>query len=193
MFVRIFALWLIGTLLFIVAWTASYVVLPEGALRDAVISPELVSESPDAWATFGQLILVNLVLGMGSILFGNHFRIGTVPLGYVAPLFWAALYGIFLGTNSFGVSAGGKIAPTVAVLWTRSGALEITSYLVVAAATYRLVVWQKPSLFARTSEKIRRIRDIPLDRTEIALLVLGFVLLGIANWREAVDILGTLV
>jgi hypothetical protein len=192
-FVRVVTLWLVGVVLFVGAWIASYYLLPERALSGVVVSPGLVTESPDAWSTFAQLIVVNLVLGMGSIIFGNHFRIGRVPIGYVSPLFWAALYGVFLGTNSFDVSAGGKIAPTFAVVWTRSGVLEITAYLMLAAATVRLVVWQKPSLLARTSEKVRRVRDVPLNRWEIVLAIFAFVLLGIANWQEAADIVGTLV
>jgi hypothetical protein len=192
-FVRVVTLWLVGAVLFVGAWVASYYLLPERALSGVVVSPGLVTESPDAWATFVQLVVVNLVLGMGSIIFGNHFRIGRVPIGYVSPLFWAVLYGMFLGTNSFDVSAGGKVAPTLAVVWTRSGVLEITAYLILAAATVGLIVWQKPSLLARTSEKVRRFRDVPLDRWEVGLAIFAFVLLGIANWQEAVDIVGTLV
>jgi hypothetical protein len=192
-FVRVVTLWLVGAVLFVGAWIASYYLLPEQALSGVAVSPGLVTESPDAWATFAQLVVVNLILGMGSIIFGNHFRIGKVPLGYVAPLFWAVLYGLFLGTNSFDVSAGGKIPPTLAVVWTRSGVLEITAYLILAAATVGLVVWQKPTLLARTSEKVRRVRDVPLNRWEIVLAIFAFVLLGIANWQEAVDIVGTLV
>jgi hypothetical protein len=192
-FVRVVTLWLVGTVLFVGTWIASYYLLPERALNGVVVSPGLVTESPDAWAIFVQLVVVNLVLGMGSIIFGNHFRIGRVPIGYIPPLFWAALYGAFLGTNSFDVSAGGKIAPTLAVVWTRSGVLEITAYLILAAATVGLVVWQKSSLLARTSEKVRRVRDVPLNRWEVVLAIFAFVLLGIANWQEAADIVGTLV
>lgn len=149
--------------LFLGTWIANYYLLPERALSGVVVSPGMVAESPDMWATFAQLIAVNLVIGMGSIIFWNHFRIGRVPAGYV-PLFWAVLYGVLLGTNSFDVSAGGKIAPTLAVVWTRSGVFEVTANLVLAAATVGLVVWQKLSLLARTSKKVRRVRDVPLNR-----------------------------
>jgi hypothetical protein len=192
-FVRVVSLWLVGAVLFAVAWITSYYLLPERALSGVVGSPGMVAASPDAWATFAQLIVVNLVIGMGGIIFGNHFRIGSVPVGYVPPLFWAGLYGVFLGTNSFDVSAGGKIAPTLAVVWTRSGVFEITAYLILAAATVGLVVWQKSSVLARTSEKVRRVRDVPLNRWEIVLAMFAFVLLGVANWQEAADIVGTLV
>lgn len=191
--VRVAALWLLGAVLFAGAWVGSYLLLPEGVFRGTTLSVGFIQESPDAWATFAQLIVVNLVLGLGAIVFANHFRISGIPLGYVVPLFYALLYGLFLGTNSFDVSAGGKLAPSLAVLWTRSGALEISAYLLIAAATAGLVVWQKSSLFARTSEKVRAVRDVPLTRVELALAVLALVLLVVANWQEAGDIVGTLL
>jgi hypothetical protein len=191
--VRVASLWLLGAVLFTVAWVGSYLFLPEGMLRGIGFSADLVAESPDAWATFAQIIVLNLLFGIGAIVFANHFRISGIPEGYAVALFYAGLYGLFLGTNSFDVSAGAKIAPALSVLWTRSGALEITSYLVVAAATAGLTVWRKESLFARTSEKVRRVRDVPLGRLEWALLTLGVVLLGVANWQEAADVVGVLL
>ena len=75
-------------------------------------------------------------------------------------------------------------------------ALKLMTYdlsgAVVAAATAGLTVWRKESLFARTSEKVRRVRDVPLGRLEWALLALGVVLLVVAPaFAARVTTLGT--
>jgi len=65
------------------------------------------------------------------------------PLGYRTVTLIAAVFGVTLGTNSFTLSLGGKLLPTVAVFGS-SGLYEIAAYVLattasISIAKYRLI------------------------------------------------------
>jgi len=61
--VRVVVLWLICALLFALAWTASYHLLPEGVLRGKLLASHLPVETSQVTTTFLRILAVNLLLG----------------------------------------------------------------------------------------------------------------------------------
>ena len=187
--VRLAALWLICALLFIVAWTASYYLLPEGVLRGKLPGQRTPVETSHVITTFLRIFAVNLLAGCGLVALANLFRAGDTALGYFYPMYSSVLYGVLLGTNSFGLPAPARFAPSLTTVLSRSGAFEITAYIGIAAATRGLVIWRQRSwLDWRSGEQVGSWREWRLDRAEIAVVVGAILLLAAANYREAVQI-----
>jgi len=129
------------------AWVVSYLLLPEGFLRgrsaaQALAGGDLAGGS--VWLEWLRLLAINLGVVSVSIIAPNLFRTASdYPLGYVSTTLIAAVFGVTLGTDSFAVSLGGKLLPTLAILGS-SGLYEIAAYVLLATTTvsiarYRLV------------------------------------------------------
>jgi hypothetical protein len=185
--VRLVVLWLICALLFTAAWTASYYLLPEGILRGKLAGQYIPVETPYVITTFLRILGVNLLVGCGLVTLANLFRVGNVSLGYQIVTFHAVLYGILLGTNSFGIPAPARFAPSLTTVLNRSGAFEITAYIAIAAATRRLTIWRQRSWLDWHSEQVGSWRAWQLNRAEIAVIFGAVLLLTAANYREAVQ------
>jgi len=70
-------------------------------------------------AFFG-IFLFNLIVGCGFIVATNFISAKSISLGYVYPLVQASLFGIFLGTDSFAISHGGRLFPSLMLVhWRR--------------------------------------------------------------------------
>lgn len=186
--IRLAALWAICALVFTVAWTASYYLLPEGVLRGRLPGMHIPIETPEVMTTFLRIFLVNLVTGCGIVAFGNLFRVGDTPLGYVVPLIHSALYAALLGTNSFGYPAPTRFAPSLTTVLARSGAFEITAYVAIAAATTGLAILRQRSWLDTHGEQVGSWRKWRLSRAEAAVVVGAILLLAAANYREAVQL-----
>ena len=186
--VRLAALWLICAVLFTIAWTTSYHLLPEGVLRGRLLGARMPIETPEVMTTFLRIFMVNLLAGCGIVTLGNLFRVGDTPLGYSVPLVHSVVYGVLLGTNSFGMPAAGPLAPSLTTLLGRSGAFEITAYIAIAAATTGLAIWRQRSVLDRHSEQVGSWRRWRLSRLEMAVVIGAVVLLAAANYREASQI-----
>jgi len=185
---RLAALWLICALLFTIAWTTSYYLLPEGILRGKLLGGRLPVETPQVITTFVRIFMVNLLAGGGLVTLGNLFQVGNVPLGYPIVMVHSVLYAVLLGTNSFGIPAPARFAPSLATVLERSGAFEITAYIAIAAATRGLVIWRQRSWLDWRGEQVGSWRQWRLNRAEVVLVVGALLLLAAANYREAVQI-----
>ena len=108
---RFVKLWATGILLFYAAWFAGYFLVPEGFLREIFSRPRLPLEGGGAAAVGGRIILFNGVVASGLIVVANLFRIKEFPLGYLPVLFHWSLFGVFLGSDSFAYSQGGRLFP----------------------------------------------------------------------------------
>jgi len=186
--VRLAALWLICALLFTIAWTTSYYLLPEGVLRGKLLGARLPVETSQVMSTFVRIFVVNLLAGCGIVTLGNLFRVGDTPLGYSIVMVHSVLYALLLGTNSFGIPAPARFAPSLRTVLTRSGAFEITAYIAIAAATRGLAIWRQRSWLDWHSERVGLWRKWRLNRAEVVLVIGAFLLLAAANYREAVQI-----
>lgn len=186
--VRFAALWVLCALIFVVAWTASYYLLPEGVLRGKLLGQGMPIETPQVITTFLRIFAINMLAGCGLVTLANLFRVGDTPLGYFPVMYHSVLYGVLLGTNSFGIPAPARFAPSLTTVLSRSGAFEITAYIAIAAATRGLVIWRQRSFLDwRSGEQVGSWQHWHLTWAEIAMIVGAILLLAAANYREAVQ------
>lgn len=184
-FVRAGTAWAIGVGILVVSWVAAYRWLPEGAVGFSLAShlPLTALRGHDdltagifAW----NLGVGGLALGVSSL-----FRIGRVPLAYVAPWAWFALYGLALGTNSFAITTPGmKIAPQLDIAWSHVGLRELSAYLLGGAALADRHLWSQRSFLDWRVQRVRRWAELRFSRIEAGLLVGAVVLLA---WSAAVE------
>ena len=179
----------VAALLWLVSWILSYLFVGEGALT-AVMSARLPDDlfRPDASLAM-TIFRWNLVFGVGAIVAGSFFAIGRLSLGYFAPWWWALGYGIALGTNSFVVTVPGKVAPRLDILWQHIGAREILAYLLVAAALANIHLWRPHRWYDLKLSRVRRIADIRLRGTELAIIAAALALLA---WTASVEAAGVI-
>ena len=186
--VRVVVLWLICALLFALAWTASYSLLPEGVLRGKLLASRLPVETSQVTTTFSRILSINLFVSCSLVVVGNLFRVGETPLGYLIVMGHSVMYGILLGTNSFAIPAPGRFAPSLSTVLGHSGAFEITAYIAIAAATQGLVIWRQRSWLDWHSERVGSWRRWRLNRLELIVVIGALLLLTGANYREASQI-----
>jgi len=104
-------------------------------LKDIFTGGTFIPSESDFASTIFPIILYNIVLASGFIIAANLFRVKWFPLGYFPVLFHWFLFGLFLGSNSFGVSKGEKLAPSLFHLFQSTGFMEITAYTLVATGS----------------------------------------------------------
>src|SRR5438552_6862079 len=179
----------IALVLWLGAWTLSYLLIGEGALREV-----LSSRVPEGVFTAGPSLAVtifqwNLVFGVGAIVVGSLVAIGPISLGYLAPWWWALGYGVALGTNSFVLTVPGKLAPRLDILWQHIGAREILAYILVSAALANIHLFRPRRWRDMNLRRVRALSDIRLGVTEIALVASAVVLLF---WTANVEAAGVI-
>ncbi|MFB6130825.1 MAG: hypothetical protein ABEJ28_08405 [Salinigranum sp.] len=184
--VRFVSLWSILFALFLVTWSVSYAVLPEGLLLSTNSARTPGGYAGSVPAEFLTIFAINLA-GCVVIAAANTLRSIRTPAGYVVVASVWLQGAVTWGTNSLAIEAG-RLAPSVSVLVGRSGLYELTAYVAVAVATRELVVWHQRSGPRWREEFERRYspREWHLSRGEWAVLLAGILLLAAANLREAV-------
>ncbi|GEM_PF-911031 len=188
--VRFASLLLVGFLLFMIAWSVGYTILPEGSLRAGanahMARSSLDSASQTVLAEWLKILQANSIPILLIIFSSLLLRINGVPLGYAVALYNLILYGLFVGTNSFAIPYAERLPPSFAIL-ERSGPYEMTALLLLAAATGAWSFFQVKQLFRTVPERV-----IPAPKfhlSDFAVLLLGIGLMMAANWREAVMIM----
>jgi len=186
--VRFVSLWLVVAAVFAVAWVGSYHLLPRGLLRggNPVASAEYAGSVPAEFLTlFGWNVGVSLVA-----VAANTFRSVNTPLGYVVQVVQAPRYGAVWGTGSLAMGTGARVAPSLSVLVERSGPMEITAVVAIVVATRGVMLWHQESgpRWRVPFERVRSPRDWSLTRREWLVLAGGYLLLAVANYREALAI-----
>lgn len=188
--VRFFTLWSLCVVLFLAAWTVSYLYLPEGLLR-RVGGPGPLSRTADTVGReFGSIFAWNFGFAV-LVVAANTFRSVRTPMGYLVVLVMWLQGAVIWGTNSLVIQTG-RLAPSLSVIVGRSGFYELTAFVAIAVATRGVMVWQQES-GPRWREEFDRVRgptDWSLTRGEAVVLLAGFALLAFANYREAVMIVG---
>jgi len=156
--VRFPALLLADAVVLGAAWMLGYLLLPEGFLAGrtgaAVLSGgDRACESVVLEAI--RLLAINLVAVVFAIIAPNLVRQGGYPLGYGTLATITAVFGVTIGTNSFAVSLGGKIPPSLEVFGS-SGLYEIAAYALAAASTVSIVRWR---VVGSKAERVRPVTD----------------------------------
>jgi hypothetical protein len=187
-FVRFVSLWVVVAIAFTVAWIGSYYFLPQGLLRGG--NPLAPAEyAGSVTAEFLTLFAWNVGISVIAIA-ANTFRSVNTPLGYVLQVIQAPRYGAIWGTGSLAVGTGARITPSVSVLVERSGPIELTAIVAIVVATRGVMIWHQESgpRWKESFDRVRSPRDWSLTRREWALLAGGYLLLAVANYREALAI-----
>jgi hypothetical protein len=142
--VRFPALLLADAVVFLVAWTLAYLLLPEGLLTGRTGAAVLAGGDLAGGSVVleaARLLAINLAVVECAIVAPNLIRQGGWPLGYSSLAVVTAVFGVTIGTNSFAVSLGGKIPPSLEVFGS-SGLYEIAAYALAAASTVSIVRWE---------------------------------------------------
>ncbi len=177
---------LIGTLIFFGVWAASWAWLPEGS---SVIFPLPTIITCEGSAVNAVRIFIwNIVLTGGLVAVSSLFAVGRFPYGYVVPWLTFAIYGAMLGANSFYWCGGlpEPVAPSISVLWTRTGYREIAGYLLIAAALANQSLWRQPRFFGLQVERVRSLKALKLDLGARFGLCLAVLLVG---WGAVVEVM----
>ena len=191
--VRFLALLVLVAALFLLAWTFSYLFLPEAILRGRTSAAILAGETAASsfYMEWLRIVIINLSVCLLTVIAPNLLRGDTgLPFGYYTVCVQAIMYAVTLGTNSFSLPLpDGPIAPTFAVL-ARSGPYEISAYILAATATASISRWTLRGRWPRqTVEHWEPDRGHRMSRVEWAGLVLAGVLLVTANAWEAFQII----
>lgn len=184
-YVRSLSLVGLSIALFVLTWTLSYYLLPEGILRGRSGAAMLAGE--EAAASFAleflRIVAINLAM-MGMVIFANRLlRVYGYPLGYLLPLIWSMSYAVTLGTNSFSIPLPEPMAPSFQVLG-RSGLYEIAAYGLAATATYGISANRFRRLIPPDSEPIEPMPELAKNVDWLGL-GLGVALLIGSNAYEA--------
>lgn len=191
--VRFLVLWVGVATVFVVAWIIGFTWLPEGILRGVFPGSRLAGGAA-VESTFVRewvrIVAVNLataglMTGLASLM---ETETGF-PLGYLVPLWNAALYGALLGTNSFAIPIPqGRMAPSFDVFG-RSGVYEITAYVLLAASLRGLARYRIIGRWWSFRQQVVRIKPLGLGRQERVGVVLALALLLAASAREALQVM----
>ncbi|MGM0605966.1 MAG: hypothetical protein ACQETB_09915 [Halobacteriota archaeon] len=187
-YVRFVSLWAIVATVFTLAWIGSYHSLPQGLLR---------SGNPVASAEYSGsvirefLILFGWNVGVSVIaIAANTFRSVNTPLGYVLQVIQAPRYATVWGTGSLAIGAGERIVPSIAVIVERNGPMELTAFVAIAVATRGVMIWHQTEgpRWKEPFDRVQSPREWTITRREWTMLVGGYLLLAVANAREALAI-----
>jgi len=182
--VRFPALLLADAVVLGAAWMLGYLLLPEGFLAGrtgaAVLSGgDRACESVVLEAI--RLLAINLVAVVFAIIAPNLVRQGGYPLGYGTLATITAVFGVTIGTNSFAVSLGGKIPPSLEVFGS-SGLYEIAAYALAAASTVSIVRWR---VVGSKAERVRPVTDRRAIGQRNVGVAVALIILVLARMVEA--------
>lgn len=181
--IRVISLWLIGLAVLFTTWTLSYTSLPEGSARGTVIVSYIPLKAAEVNSTFIRIFLYNLLVAGCSLIIANLIKVRGYPLGYLVLFYHWALYGVFLGTNSFMVPNATRLFPSLETLFYGSGIYEITSYTLIAAATYAVGI--SIESLGSSKKESRLLSNFKLSKVEFTVIILAVLLLAVANYLEA--------
>lgn len=172
--------------LWLVAWTVSYHWLPDGALSLNLALAAAAPIDPDRGASglAATIFSWNLLLGVGVVVLCSLFAVGRLSFGYLAPWWWSIAYGVALGTNSFVIAGGERLAPNPEVLFTHVGLRELLAYVLVAAALANAHQWRHVRWSDVRLARVRHWGELRLRRSEAACLATAVALLA---WTASVE------
>lgn len=186
-FVRAGSLWILCFTFLTIVWFVSYYFLPYGILKGVIPSANLPLGNTFL-STFLTIFLFNLIAACGFTVAANLLSVKSVPLGILYPMVQTCLFGIFLGTDSFGISHGGRLFPSISIV-TGAGFYELTAYVLVASATAKFTLLNQTGWLSGNLERVKTRHDLKLTRADVLALILGVILLLVAAIIESKGIL----
>jgi len=189
---RVILLYGLHAILFNIFFVFAYYVLPEGLMRSGpqMASAEVVAGQSSFWSRFGMTLFFNMGVVILIIVLCNFNRIKGIPVGYLVPVSLAITGGLVVGTNSFladDLDRYSSVREAMALGQTIGG-LETLGFILVVAATVPLGVYHYRSWWRWSGqwkpEKVMKLRDIRLSRSEAICLAAGMLLLVVAAYRE---------
>jgi len=186
LFKRFVWMWVLSFSVFFLAWVASYLVLPQGILRGKLPSTWLFGEDVDVFSTFLRIFLFNFLIGGIVFTLCNLFRVGNVPLGYVAIWLQILIFGVFKGTNSFIYPYETMSASFIGFL--RTGLWEFTAYILMTCSTVNIAIYRQESWVNSKLTKIKQWNDVKLSKVEKSTYFVGIVILILSAFLEALAI-----
>ena len=123
----------LGLAVMYLAWMIGYVLMPEGVLRGKTGAGFVSGVLHEDASVFLLALIWNSATAFVVMPLVGLLAVGRLSLGYVLGLGNFALYGIFLGTNSFSNPRPEALPPGLHVFGA-TGPWEIGSYMLVAAA-----------------------------------------------------------
>ncbi len=187
--VRFLTLYLLSLILFIISWILAYLILPEGAIRGLGILPGMAGEeaSDTLFNEFITIFGLNTA-GWIIIIVGNYIlKVKKFSFGYLIPIAWMIMYGIVLGTNSFSISIGEKMAPSLNVFG-RSGIYEMMAGCLFAVSTDFITANYSADLKTK-SMPIPKNKRLKFKKQHLVGIIISFIILSTAALREAYMIL----
>jgi hypothetical protein len=185
-FKRFMWMWVLSFSIFFLAWVASYQVLPQGVLRGKLPGTWLFGEDVDVVSTFLKILLFNFLIGGIVFSLCNLFRVGKVPLGYVAVWLQIFVFGVLKGTNSFIYPYETMLASFIGFL--RTGLWEFTAYILMTCSTVNFAIYRQESWISSKVTKIGQWNDVKLSKVEKSTYSVGAIILLLSAFLEALAI-----
>ncbi len=165
-----------------VAWGIGYWGLPEGVLRGRTGAGAVSDVLPENVGVLLLALIWNGVIAFVVVPLLSLLAIQRLSLGYLLALGNFALYGIFLGTNSFSNPRPQALPPNLAV-FLATGPWEIGSYMLVAATlANRFRFRQEHWLIGKMTRVVRP--DEKMSIGQWVTLVVAVVVIIVTAWIE---------
>ncbi len=179
---RVAAGLMVGLVCMYGAWTAGFFFLPEGALRGKTGAGAISALLPENASVFLLALVWNGAMAFVVMPLVCLLAVRRLSLGYI--LAWGnfALFGIFLGTNSFGNPRPEPLAPRLEV-FTGTGVWEISAYVLVAAALANRYRFRQRGWLSSATTRISRAGS-RLTNGQRATLIVAAVLIVMTAWVE---------
>ncbi len=186
LFERFIWVWILSFSIFFLAWIAGYLILPQGTLRGKLPGTGLLGEDIDVLSTFLKILLFNFLIGGIVFSLCNLFRVGDVPLGYVAIWLDILVFGLLKGTNSFIYPYETILASFIGFL--RTGLWEFSAYILMTCSTVNFAIYRQESWLSGKVTRIKQWQDVKLSRTEKGTYVIGVAILAFSAFLESLAI-----
>jgi len=175
-------LYSMGLLLLGAAWILAWNLLAPGSVRLPGSHLLIPGYAGTPLAEAARIFLLNLVSFLVILLANRILRVREFGYGSLVVLAWMVLYGLLLGTGSFG-AGGSPLPPGLHVVF-RSGVWELGAGALFAVSTWRVARHMSADL--RTpSRPVSRQERGNLTRQEVAGIILSLIVLAAAAGREA--------
>lgn len=180
----------LGNALMFAAWTTGYLWLPEGLLQGktgaSVVTDRMVDTSTRVLAV--QVLAFNAAVAFVVMPLVGKLAVGRLSLAYVLSFGHWALYGLFLGTNSFS-NPGPAVRPPGVDVYAGTGPWEIAAYTMVAAVVALRFRYRQEGWLTTRMQKAAA-PPKPMNAAEWSWLGAALVLLVVTAWLESAKILG---
>ena len=164
-------------------YAVSFLALPEGIMGQIPFPVfQFFQEGESLLTVFSKTVGFNLFMVL-LVIAANHFRVRSFTFGFLPLYTNTVILGLFAGTDSF----SGPIStytPEGWLMFLRIGFLEFSSYILAGSATISLAMFHAERWRGEHFRRVRRFKDIRLAGSEIAFLIIGFVLLVVAAFNE---------